>query len=155
MVIADTVVNDGRRSPNKKNDSFKYRMPFSLFGKSKQQKEKEAAAAAAAQQLAKNRKGQIMRRLYSGPRDEYETEVWKTPEEWAQENATKMEGYAKQAAEQQAAVNAQKKAMKNAEIARCRQVVAEANAAEANAMKGGKRTKKYRKNKNKNTRRKH
>jgi len=125
-------------------------MPFSLFGKSKQQKEKEAAAAAAAQQLTKNREGKIERTLYSGPRDEYVTKVWKTPEEWAQENATKMEGYAKQAAEQQAAVNAQKKAMKNAEIARCRQVVAEAN-----AMKGGKRTKKYRKNKNKNTRRKH
>jgi len=126
---------------------------FSLFGKSKQQKEKEAAAAAAAQQLAKNREGKIERTLYSGPRDEYETEVWKTPEEWAQENATKMEGYAKQAAEQQAAVNAQKKAMKNAEIARCRQVVAEANAAAPS--QGGRRTKKYRKNKNKNTRRKH
>jgi len=154
VVIADIVVNDGRRSPNKKN-SFKYRMPFSLFGKSKQQKEKEAAAAAAAQQLAKNREGKIKRTIYSGPRDEYETEVWNTPEGWAQKNAAKMEGNAKQAAEQQAAVNAQKKAMKNAEIARCRQVVAEANAAEANAMKGGKRTKKYRKNKNKNTRRKH
>jgi hypothetical protein len=123
---------------------------FSLFGKSKQQKEREAADVAAAQQLAKNREGLIMRILSYGPRDQYEREVWKTPEEWAQENATEMEGYAKQAAEQQAAVNAQKKAMKNAEIARCRQVVAEAN-----AMKGGKRTKKYRKNKNKNTRRKH
>ena len=128
---------------------------FTLFGKSKKQKEKEAAEAAAAQQLAKNRQGKIKRTIYSGPRDEFATNVWKTPEEWAQENAATMEGQARRAAENKAAVNAKEKAMKNAEIARCREVVAAANAAEANAMKGGKRTKKYRKNKNKNTRRKH
>lgn len=128
---------------------------FKLFGKSKQQKEKEAAEAAAAQQLAKNRQGKIKRTFYSGPRNEFAQEVWKTPEEWAQENTATMEGQAKRAAENQAAVNAKEKAMKNAEIARCREVVAAANAAAPS--QGGRRTKKYRKNKNKNknTRRKH
>ncbi len=142
---------------------------MSFWPKSKAQKAREAERAehekyAAEyerqhQEQLKNRQerlksGQQVRRIYDLPHPGAFREEWNTSEGWAQKNKARQERIAKEAAE-----NAQKyaplrrareQAEKNAEIARCRKVIAEAN-----TSTGGNRTKKYRKNKNKNTRRKH
>ena len=84
-------------------------------------------------------------------------EEWHTAEEWAEINRATKESDAKRWREEEEKYapvrRAREKEKKNAEITKCRQVIAEANT--ASTASGGNRTKKYRKNKNKNTRRKH